>query len=321
MWAAKNKADLVTAREARTIGQPAANARAPAARSDQFRCWKQFRYRQSWLFFKGFAPVMRCQARTRAPPTSSSASEVFADPAALTVSNPRPDAAMPTILAALLGAAVAALKNYDTIAATMTKKPRMADFACWAAAAAQALGWTAQDFFAAYRRNQDAAVENAIEADPVALAVHMFARKQGRWEGSVTGLLECLGCQVSDDVHRDRRWPKAAHVLSGRLRRVVTALKRVGVEIDVDLRDPVTRVKQIAITLQNSTDERSEGTNDGERRSVVEGATERFNSQCERSADDPPGPSVQSNRPESAVANAANALNASPTLPRWKYRL
>ena len=89
------------------------------------------------------------------------------------------DAERPRILGALLDAAVQGLKMLpDT---TLERLPRMADFALWATACETAL-WPAGTFWSAYCGNRDEAVENVIEADPVAAAVRavMEERTSGR---------------------------------------------------------------------------------------------------------------------------------------------
>jgi hypothetical protein len=63
-------------------------------------------------------------------------------------------AAHPTILGALLDGVVAGLRGHAAARAAMKRKPRMADFAVFAAAAAPAFGWTAEQFLEAYEANR-----------------------------------------------------------------------------------------------------------------------------------------------------------------------
>jgi hypothetical protein len=62
--------------------------------------------------------------------------------------------ARPRILGALLDAAALALRDRDSI--RLPGRPRMADFAVTAAAAAPAIGWTAEEFLEAYTLNREA---------------------------------------------------------------------------------------------------------------------------------------------------------------------
>ena len=85
----------------------------------------------------------------------------------------------PRILGALLDAVVQGLRRLpDT---KLERLPRMADFALWASACEPAI-WPPGTFWSAYCGNRDEAVENVIEADPVAAVVRalMETRTSGR---------------------------------------------------------------------------------------------------------------------------------------------
>ena len=99
------------------------------------------------------------------------------------------DAERPRILGVLLDAAVQGLKMLpDT---TLERLPRMADFALWATACETAL-WPAGTFWSAYCGNRDEAVENVIEADPVAATVRAVMAERTEWTGTATDLLGAL---------------------------------------------------------------------------------------------------------------------------------
>ena len=54
--------------------------------------------------------------------------------------------------------------------------------------------------------------------------------------------------ELKINVVSDRQWPKAANVLSGRLKEVKTNLREIGIIIDNEAaKDPKTRVKTISI--------------------------------------------------------------------------
>jgi hypothetical protein len=93
----------------------------------------------------------------------------------------------PQILGALLDIVSAAVQRLPTT--TLNCKPRMADFALWACAAAEACGWTAQDFLDAYQGVRDAVHELTLEASPVGLLVREFAQRPTPWEGTASELL------------------------------------------------------------------------------------------------------------------------------------
>ena len=85
------------------------------------------------------------------------------------------EAERPRILGVLLDAVVQGLKMLPQT--RLERLPRMADFALWATACETAL-WPDGTFWSAYCGNLDEAVENVIEADPVAAAVRILMLKR-----------------------------------------------------------------------------------------------------------------------------------------------
>ena len=83
----------------------------------------------------------------------------------------------------------------------------MADFARWAAACESAL-WPSGTFARAYAVNRRAAIENAIDGDPLAACVRELMAERGSWRGSAADLLR-----------GETGWPKNPRALAGRLRR------------------------------------------------------------------------------------------------------
>ena len=148
--------------------------------------------------------------------------------------------AHPLILGALLDAVSMALAQHKT---TATPNVRMADFARWVSAAEPALGLDPGIFVAAYQANRAGAVQLTLEANTLAAPVQELALKGG-FEGTATELLDRLGNLVSEDVRRQREWPKRANTLTGRLRRVAPALRRVGILVEFD-RDANSRTISI----------------------------------------------------------------------------
>ena len=107
----------------------------------------------------------------------------------------------------------------------------MADFALWATACETAL-WPAGTFWSAYCGNRDEAVENVIEADPVAAAVRAVMGERTEWTGTATDLLGALAKAAGERVANSKTWPVSPRALSGRLRRAATFLRQIGIEID-----------------------------------------------------------------------------------------
>jgi putative DNA primase/helicase len=135
----------------------------------------------------------------------------------------------PFVLGALLDGLATALRNRPTI--QLPELSRLADFTELVCAAAPAFGWTAGEMLAALQRNQGDAAEIVIENDAVATAVQSFMVGKLQWSGAPTELLGQLLLHSSTSDQRDRYWPSNANHLSRRLRRVLPALRGVGLAV------------------------------------------------------------------------------------------
>jgi hypothetical protein len=93
------------------------------------------------------------------------------------------------ILGALLDAVAEGLRRLPET--RPPKLPRMADFALWATACGTAL-WPAGTFWSAYCGNRDEAVEEVIDADPIAAAVLAVMATRTEWTGTASDLLGAL---------------------------------------------------------------------------------------------------------------------------------
>ena len=106
--------------------------------------------------------------------------------------------------------------------------------------------WPDGSFMEAYTDNRAIAVEDAVEADPVATAIRSFASETG-WTGTATELLAILNERDVDAVRHPRFWPPDAPRLSNRVRRAAPGLRALGVEVDMDVREGHERRRLIAI--------------------------------------------------------------------------
>jgi hypothetical protein len=158
------------------------------------------------------------------------------------------DAERPRILGVLLDAVVQGLKMLPNT--KLDRLPRMADFALWATACETAL-WPAGTFWSAYCDNRDEVVENVIEADPVAAAVRAVMEERTEWTGTATDLLGALAEAAGERVAKSKTWPASPRVLSGRLRRAATFLRKIGIEID-HTKEGRARTRIIHITAKGS---------------------------------------------------------------------
>jgi hypothetical protein len=106
----------------------------------------------------------------------------------------------------------------------------MADFALWATACESAFRPVGA-LETAYDNNRREAIENIIDADPV--AAHALMADRAQWGGSATDLLQ-LGINVGGNAMAAwtrSGWPKNSRALAGRLRRAQTPLRALGIEI------------------------------------------------------------------------------------------
>ena len=137
------------------------------------------------------------------------------------------EAARPAILGALLAAVSNGLKRLPET--KLDRLPRMADFAKWAVAC-ETTFWEEGAFLEAFDKNRVDAIEDVIEADPVASAVVRLASERQPWIGTASDLLTALEDIVGDRIAKTKSWPKTPQILSGRLKRAATFLRARGVE-------------------------------------------------------------------------------------------
>ena len=138
------------------------------------------------------------------------------------------EAARPHILGALLDAASHGLRALPEV--RLEQLPRMADFALWATACEpQFLG---SGFLHAYKANRRSALDDVIEADPVAARIRDIMAERTVWSGSASDLLRVAAPRPREDASwMGLGWPRSPRALAGRLRRVQTPLRALGIEI------------------------------------------------------------------------------------------
>ena len=180
------------------------------------------------------------------------------------------DDAQPDILGALLDVAVQGLQRLPTT--TLETLPRLADFALWATACETPLGWSPGAFTAAYQGAQDDPIKDALEAEPVAVAL-LKLPEQGdklaaKWEFTASELLEKLN---EIEGHKDGKrppkgWPGAAHILSGTLKRIAPALLEQGLEVKQERDTDSKRSKKwvVQIVRENKRPKRTGASDEAE---------------------------------------------------------
>jgi hypothetical protein len=143
------------------------------------------------------------------------------------------EAARPRVVGAVFDTLSRAMALRDSVRVPVL--PRMADFALWGCAVAEALGYSHDGFLAAYEGNTETRNEEALQASPVAGMLMELMDRQPEWEGTPTELLAEL--ETLAEQHRvnitSREWPKAPHALSRRLNEVRPNLAAVGIDVQM----------------------------------------------------------------------------------------
>lgn len=192
------------------------------------------------------------------------------------------DQVRPVILGAIFDSLSAAMKLRDSI--QLRRLPRMADFTRWGCAIALPLGYEQEDFLRVYYANIAEQHQEAISENPVAAAMRSFmeARPEGKWEGTMSELLDLLSEAASTEKidTTAREWPKAANILSRRLNEAKTNLTEIG------------------ITMRNEKGER------GRRRILIQ-RTEKSTADIVVSSDAPSESGVQQSDAEATVSQAS----------------
>ena len=155
--------------------------------------------------------------------------------------------------------------------------PQMADFALWATACETAF-WPAGTFTRAYQANRRAAIEDLIDADPVAAWVRQANRST--WTGSASDLLRAGAALAGPRLPSGTAaWPKSPRELAGRLRRAQTFLRALGIHIAFGREGRAgTRVIRIRTGPENTVS------------TVSTVSMVRDNDHAHRSSQPPPGP-------------------------------
>lgn len=144
---------------------------------------------------------------------------------------------LPDILCGVFNALAKAQKIYPTI--QLKSHPRMADWAHWGCAIAEALGYKQADFLKAYYNNINRQTEMLVNENIVAIALMQFMENKKEHIATPTDLLQQLTNDASfNDIDtREKGWPKGAHILSRRLNELSTPLKEMGLNVQMTTKD------------------------------------------------------------------------------------
>jgi energy-coupling factor transporter ATP-binding protein EcfA2 len=153
---------------------------------------------------------------------------------------------------------------FDLLSAAMRIKdglrlpslPRLADWGEWAAAVYEAAGWGAAAFIEDWSRNVTAQQSSVLEGSTLAQVLLGFMSDRTEWAGTASELLNAL-TDAADaakvNISRDKSFPKAAHVLTRRLRELQPMLTAQGCEVSISRTMKGSQVTLVKKSLQ--TDE------------------------------------------------------------------
>jgi hypothetical protein len=181
------------------------------------------------------------------------------------------EADRPMILGALFDTLSVALRRIEKVA--LDRLPRMADFAEWVVAAEPALPIDEGAFMRAYTNNRESAREDAVASDTVASAIVAMLDDVGEWTGKTSTLLEDLKPYLPDPDRPPRDYPTTYQAMGHHLRRIMPALRGVGVEREDDPRERSRTFILRKITPATKADEAHEANGTSSR--GAESASER----------------------------------------------
>jgi hypothetical protein len=178
------------------------------------------------------------------------------------------EAERPQIFGALLDIVAHGLSRLPRV--SISRLPRMADFALWGVACETAHA-KPDAFLAALEAHAAEAIDVVIENDSVATAITAFMHDRlGNWTGTVTELLRELSMHDRAEARPSewKSWPKDPAVFGKAIQRVKGALRKVGIEI-VDnraldrKRTRLLELKRIEVPPAQATDNGAADSTDG----------------------------------------------------------
>jgi hypothetical protein len=141
----------------------------------------------------------------------------------------------PQLLGYILGILVKALQIKRTI--RLSTLPRMADSALWGEAIARALGYGNLEFIQAYYENIGRQNIEAIEANPLGLAIAKFFIDNQELVGSPQEVLDTMETVAAENrININHKlWPKAANSVTKRLNQIRSnLLEGLGISVTID---------------------------------------------------------------------------------------
>ena len=139
---------------------------------------------------------------------------------------------LPSILGGVFDTLVKAIQIQPTI--KLDSQPRMADWALWGCAIAEAIGYTKEEFLIAYENNINRQGEMLLNENIVATTLFSFMENKEEWRGTATELLKQLTPIDHYFDKQEKYWPKSAGSLSRKLNELSTYLKQMGLLVAIN---------------------------------------------------------------------------------------
>ena len=135
------------------------------------------------------------------------------------------------LLGAIFDCLSATMRRRETL--QLHRRPRLADWGEYAAAAYEALGWDVDTFLADWEQVVEAQNQGTLDGSPVAQAALHFMESRNEWTGLASDLhakLEVEAEELNIRIKRDPTWPKSPSWLWRRMKEVLPLLAAMGVE-------------------------------------------------------------------------------------------
>jgi len=135
----------------------------------------------------------------------------------------------PKLLGVVLDATVTGMLNVDKV--KLRASPRMADFAEWAIACSEVLGWEPEEFVLSYVAARLETQSEMAETSQLMRAVKQLV-KDNPWDGTATELLNTLNAawHITPGFEPDD-WPRKAQLVGTAIRRIVEPARTLSIDI------------------------------------------------------------------------------------------
>lgn len=163
------------------------------------------------------------------------------------------DSLKPRIFGGMLNALSQAMSIKDDL--DLPLLPRMADWARWAAAVAQVIGFGKEDFLTAFNANLQDRHWDITDTHPVAKVLRGLMERQAHWgPGSATELYKQLMLMAEElNVEKEQDWPHAPNAMSRALRTLAPSLRVAGIDVTFARRSESDRSRTITIRVLSDT--------------------------------------------------------------------